>query len=245
MRLFPAILFVCLLGGCVGELMRPVATARELASEILACEDVEVREAADDTWSTEQTEQRAFLVSGCEREAWVVCRGSFEAQGSCEARPYGPYASPAEHEPHAFLLTTAEVPSGRDYAVNEVLSFDARGWIERPAGESPVIPIRPGLQEITYDATLTQSRHWTESSYTLRNGVRQLDYTSERMAVSTEAVCETRFSLSPEAGALYAMWVEFETGACSLHCRQYATSAAGLVESRCPGFYADVNLVER
>lgn len=240
-----AFIFLILGSGCVGELMRPVATARNVGSEVLSCEDVEVREADDDVWNAVPTEQRAFLVSGCGRQAWVVCNHAFEVQGSCEQRRHGPYASPQETEPHAFLLTTAAVPPGRNYFVDESISIGEDGWIQRRAGESPVIPIRPGRQLMTYDAALTRSRRWRQLNYTESNGSRYLNSVEVKTRVSVEAVCETRFSLTPQEGALYTMWVEFAgNSACSLHCQQYVHIDGQLVESSCPGFYADVDLIE-
>ena len=251
-----ASLVVASLGGCVQEPFRPVATARDLGTDVLACDDVEVFAAPSETWGADPLAgtSSTYMATGCGQRAWFRCSAKFSVGGGCTPLPLGPYVSPAPDQPHALLVTEVLNVPPTNAGARELLVIDQQGWVARRAGRGMVgVPLRAGPTEIELGAQPmrretrrhTRLRSRTKDEYTTdvhgnRVERQTTEYFTEHYTTThmlTGAGCASTFQLHPRPGAIYRVQLDYGgAGQCQVACVQETRVQGRTVRSDCEGF---------
>jgi hypothetical protein len=250
-------ILVLALGGCVREGFRPVATARDLGTDTLRCDDAEVFALESTDWGRDPlmpTGSSVYRVAGCGQQAFFACSGVGVRGGQCNELPLGPYRSPGRGEPHAALITEVRSSVPAPAGLREMLVIDQDGWVFRRGEPSaPAIPIRAGTLELGLGAepmrvhTVHHSIPRSSTSYsystdyrgrTVRESTTEYwteHYTTQHL-VSDEG-CTRGFQLSARPGMTYRVTLDLQgVNQCELACTQETVVGGRLIRSTCEGF---------
>ncbi len=255
-RILLSILALSLVG-CVREGFRPVATARDLGTDALSCDDAEVFALDSTDWGRDPlmpAGSAVYRVAGCGRQAFFACSDVGARRGQCSELPLGPYRSPRRGEAHAALITEVRSSVTAPAGLREMLVIDGDGWVFRRGGpNAPAIPIRAGTLELGLGAepmrlqTVHHSVPRSRTSYSYSTdyrGRRVRESTTEywtehyttRHLVSDEG-CTRGFQLNARPGMTYRVTLEMQgVNQCRLACTQETVIGGRLVRSTCDGF---------
>lgn len=250
-------ILVLALGGCVRESFRPVATARDLGTETLSCDDAEVFALESTDWGRDPlmpADSAVYRVAGCGRQAFFACSGFGARRGQCNELPLGPYRSPRQGEAHAALITEVRSSMAAPAGLREMLVVDQDGWVfRRGQPDAPAIPIRAGTLELGLGAqpmrihTVHHAVPRSSTSYSYRTDsqgrtIREsstrywTEHYTTRHLVSDEG-CTRGFQLSARPGMTYRVTLDLQgVNQCQVSCTQETVIGGRLVRSTCDGF---------
>ncbi len=237
-RLLLVLLPLALLGGCVREHLRPVATARRLGSELLACADPEVHSIPDGAWGDDPiADGESYLVRGCGREAWFQCAPAFSTlEEACVEMPSGPYVSPHESEPHAVVLMDVRSTHLGGAGTRELIVLGDDGWVVRQTGGAPGIPVRPGRMEVAWGAQPMRIETQQHSALRTYGNSTYVHYWTTQHRVA-DTGCQLSFGFDPQPGAVYRLQLDLAApGTCSVRCAREHRGPGGPSYGACEGF---------
>lgn len=237
-------LFLLTLGGCVREGFRPVATARDLGTENLSCDDAEVFALESTGWGRDPlmpAGNAVYRVAGCGRQAFFACSDAGSRRGQCNELPLGPYRSPRQGEAHAALITEVRSTMPAPAGLREMLVIDQDGWVfRRGEASTPAIPIRAGALELGLGAEpmrLQTMHHTRRRSESVSGGTLYwTEHYTTRHLVSDDG-CTRGFRLNARPGMTYRVTLDLQgVNQCQVQCTQETVIGGRLVQSTCEGF---------